>query len=147
MITIVMADDHKIVRQGIKTMLESELEFKVLADVPSGEDALILLKSKKPDILLTDLKMPGITGIEVARQAKKISPKTKVIILSMYPDEAYVSEALLAGAFSYVVKEAGLDVLIHAIRETMAGRRYLSPPISSEHIISFNPLVKERLKT
>jgi len=133
-ITIVLADDHHIVRQGVKALLESEPGFSVVGEASDGLRAVNLVSSLKPRILIADLMMPGLNGLEVTRQSGKVSPNTRVIILSMYLNEPYVIEALQNGAFGYVLKECNVSDLIHAIREVAGGRHYLSPPLSERAI-------------
>ena len=130
MITIVLADDHKIVRQGIKAMLKAEADFNVIGEAADGLEAVRMVKRLQPDILVSDLIMPGLDGIEVTRQLAASSTKTRVVILSVNNNIGYVSAALEAGAGSYVLKEHGVDQLEHAICEVVAGRIYLCPSFS-----------------
>jgi two-component system response regulator NreC len=134
MTTIVLADDHHIVRQGLRRLLEDEPDFQVVGDTGDGLEALQLVERLQPDVLVVDLAMPGLSGLEVTRQVCQRSPQTRVIILSMYANEAYVLEALKNGAAGYVLKESSGVDLVLAMREALAGRRYLSPPLS-EHAI------------
>jgi len=136
-ITIVLADDHHIVRQGVKALLDSEPGFSVVGEASDGLKAVSLVSSLKPRILIADLMMPGLNGLEVTRQTGKASPHTRVIILSMYLNEPYVIEALQNGAFGYVLKECNVSDLIHAIREVAGGRHYLSPPLSERAIEAY----------
>jgi len=130
MINIILADDHHIVRQGLRSLLESEQHFRLVGEAGDGLDAVRLANKLKPDVLITDLMMPGLNGLEVTRQVTKSLPQTKVIILSMYTDDAYVLESLKNGASGYVLKGSQASDLIHAVREVASGRRYLSPPLS-----------------
>jgi two-component system response regulator NreC len=132
--TIVLADDHHIVRQGLRRLLEDEPDFQVVGDTGDGLEALQLVERLQPDVLVVDLVMPGLSGLEVTRQVNQRSPRTRVVILSMYANEAYVLEALKNGASGYVLKESSGVDLVRAVREALAGRRYLSPPLS-EHAI------------
>ncbi|MBI4285743.1 MAG: response regulator transcription factor [Chloroflexi bacterium] len=136
-IKIVLADDHKIVRQGIRSLLETDAKFQVVGESADGVEAVKLAETLKPDVLITDLLMSGMNGIEVARQVHQRFPQTKVIVLSMYGSEAYVLEALRAGASGYVLKGSGLDDLEQAITGVVAGRRYLSPPLTEESIEAY----------
>lgn len=129
-ITIILADDHHIVRQGFKSLLENHGGFSVVAEAGDGLEALRLTARLKPDVLVVDLMMPGLNGIEVTRRIAKLSPHTKVIILSMYMDEPYVIEALQNGASGYVLKESNISDLVKAIHEVSAGRHYLGSPLS-----------------
>jgi DNA-binding NarL/FixJ family response regulator len=106
----------------------------VLSEASDGLDTLRQVERFKPHVLVVDLMMPGIGGLEITRLVKRDFPQTRIVILSMHANEAYVIEALRSGASAYVLKEATADQLIHAIREAAAGRRYLSPPLS-EHAI------------
>jgi DNA-binding NarL/FixJ family response regulator len=134
MTTIVLADDHHIVRQGLRALLEVEPGFNVVAEAGDGLEALQLVEQLGPNVLVLDLMMPGLNGLEVTRQLTKHSPKTGIVILSMYANEAYVLEALANGASAYVLKDSDSADLVHAVREVAAGRRYLSPPLSDRAI-------------
>jgi DNA-binding NarL/FixJ family response regulator len=136
-ITIVLADDHHIVRQGVKALLENESDFEVVGEASDGITVLHIIGRLKPDILVLDLMMPGLNGLEVARRVMKVSPVTKTIILSMYMNEPYVIEALRNGAYGYILKESNITDLIRAIREVAAGRHYLSPPLSERAIEAY----------
>lgn len=128
--TIVLADDHPVVRRGLMALLEREQGFRIVGEATGGLEALRLIEQLSPRVAVVDLMMPGMNGLEVARQASKSAPATRVVILSMYANEAYVVDALRSGAFGYVLKDSSEVHLIHAIREADEGRRYLSPSIS-----------------
>lgn len=134
MITIVLADDHHVVRQGLRALLKAEADFSVVGEAGDGLAALQLVEQLKPNVLLLDLMMPGLNGLEVCRQLSKHSPHTHIVVLSMYSNEAYVLEALGNGASAYVLKDSSSVDLVHAVREVAAGRRYLSPPLSDRAI-------------
>jgi DNA-binding NarL/FixJ family response regulator len=134
MTTIVLADDHPIVRQGMRGLLETEPGFVVVGEAGDGREAVELVERLQPDVAILDLMMPEINGLEVARRALRLSPRTRVVILSMYSDEPHVLEALRAGAMAYVLKGTNTETLIFALREAMAGRRYLSPPLSDRAV-------------
>jgi len=136
--TIVLADDHQVVRHGLRVLLESEPSFRIVGEASDGLEAIDLVERQQPDILVLDLMMPGLNGLEVARQSSHRSPRTNVVILSMYNNEAYVLEALRAGAKAYVLKASTSDELVRAIREVVAGRRYLSPPLSERAIQAYS---------
>ncbi len=129
-VTIILADDHHIVRQGVKALLESEPGFSVVGEASDGLKAVELATKLKPRVLVVDLMMPGLNGLEVTRQVTKACPNTKVVVLSMYMNEPYVIEALRNGAFGYVLKESNISDLIHAVHEVSKGRHYLGPPLS-----------------
>jgi two-component system response regulator NreC len=141
-ITIVLADDHRVVREGLRALLEAESDLNVIGDAGDGLSAIRLVNRLKPDVLVLDLMMPGLNGQEVTRQVRKSSPKTHVIVLSMHSSEPYVMEVLRNGAAGYVLKDASYTDLIRAIREVMAGWRYLSPPLSELAIDAYQEKAK-----
>jgi DNA-binding NarL/FixJ family response regulator len=128
--TIVLAEDHHLVRQGLRLLLEQETGFRLVAEAGDGLEAVQLAAKHKPDILLLDLMVPRLHGLEATRQVRQESPKTKIIILSMHADEPYVVEALRNGASGYVLKDCTAAELIGAVREVSAGRRYLSATLA-----------------
>lgn len=134
MITIVLADDHHVVRQGLRSLLQAEPDCSIVGEAGDGLEAAQLVERLQPDVLVLDLMMPGLNGLEVTRQVSQRSPRTHVVILSMHPNEAYVVEALRAGASAYVLKESTSAELVRAVRQAVAGRRYLSPPLSERAI-------------
>lgn len=129
-IKIVLADDHPVVRQGIRSRLNKEEDFDLVGEAGDGLEAVSLVDKYKPDVLILDMLMPGLNGLEVIPRVKKISPNTKVVILSINDDESYVLQALVAGAKAYVLKNSPLEVLIFAVREASVGNHYLGPPLS-----------------
>ena len=137
-ITIVLADDHQVVRHGLRVLLESEANFRIVGEASDGLEAVELAEKQQPDVLVLDLMMPGLNGLEVTRQCGHRAQHTNVVILSMYNNEAYVLEALRAGAKAYVLKASTSDELVRAIREVVAGRRYLSPPLSERAIQAYS---------
>jgi two-component system, NarL family, response regulator NreC len=137
MINVIVADDHHIVRKGIQAILSPENDIKVLGEASDGLETIKLAEKLQPDILILDLMMGGVNGLEVTRQLSKRCPKTGIIILSMHSNEAYVLEALRSGAKAYILKENSTDDLVHAIREVAAGRRYLSSPLSERAIEAY----------
>jgi len=131
---ILLADDHHLVRQGLKALLEGEPHFRLVGEAGDGIEAVRLAERLRPDVLITDVVMPGLNGLEVTRQVTRVVPKTRIVILSMYANDAYVFEALRNGASGYVLKESQASDLVKAIREVAAGRRYLSPPLSERSL-------------
>ena len=129
-VTLLLADDHPIVLQGLRHLLESEPEFRIVGEAGDGVEALQLVERLKPDILVVDMMMPGVNGLEVLRQIKKISPTTRSIVLSMQSADAYVVEALKNGAAGYVLKETGPGELVLAVREVIQGNQFLSAKLS-----------------
>lgn len=137
MTTIALAEDHHVVRQGFKLVLSAESDFKLVGEAADGLEAVALVEKNHPDVLLLDLMIPRLHGLEVARQVRKSSPQTKVIILSMHADEPYVMEALRNGASGYVLKDCTSADLVLAVRTVAAGRRYLSPILAERAITGY----------
>lgn len=134
MIRIVIAEDHKIVRQGFKAILNAAANMSVAAETGDGSEAVRLVEELEPEVLIVDLSLPGLDGIEVTRQVRQRVPATRVIVLSMHADDGYVVAALRSGAWGYVLKEAGADELIAAVERVMDGRQYLSRALPAEEI-------------
>ena len=137
MTTIVLAEDHHLVRQGFKLVLTAEADFKLVGEAADGLEAVQLAEKKKPNVLLLDLMIPRLHGLEVTRQVHKDSPATKIVILSMHPDEPYVMEALRNGASGYVLKDCTAADLVQAVRTVVAGRRYLSPVLAERALTGY----------
>ena len=135
--TIVLADDHSIVRQALRALLK-DLNFEVIGEASDGLDAINLVNKLKPDILIGDLLMGSVNGLEVTRRVSKECPKTGIVILSMYKDESYVIEALRAGAKAYVAKDSSSEDLQRAIYEAVAGKRYLGSSICEQAIQAYS---------
>jgi two-component system, NarL family, response regulator NreC len=133
-VRLVLADDHPIVRKGLKALLEAETEMRVAGEASDGLEAINLVEKIKPDVLLLDIMMPGLNGLDVARHVSQHFPLTRIIVLSMHSNEAYVLDALRNGASGYVLKDASIEELVEAIRQVMAGHRYLCPPLSERAI-------------
>jgi DNA-binding NarL/FixJ family response regulator/signal transduction histidine kinase len=127
-ITVVLADDHRILRDALKSLLESA-SFQVAGEAGDGLEAVSVVERVKPHVLLLDVSMPGLGGVDVVKQVTKRSPRTQVLMLSMYANDAFVNGAMKNGAAGYVLKDAAGEDLFHAIREVAEGRRYLSRPV------------------
>jgi DNA-binding NarL/FixJ family response regulator len=134
---IVLADDHQVVRQGIRALLEREPDFSVVGETSDGLQVADLVDRTRPDVLVVDLVMPGLGGLDVARDVNRRFPKTRIVILSMHSSEPFVLQALRNGAAAYVLKESSASELVQAIRAVLAGRRYLSPPLSEKAIDTY----------
>jgi DNA-binding NarL/FixJ family response regulator len=134
MTTVVLVDDHPIVREGIRRVLVAQQDFTVVEETDLGVAGLEAVERLRPDLAIVDLLLPDLNGIEVTRRMLRASPSTRVVALSMYADELHVVEALRAGATAYLVKGASADEILTALREALAGRRYLSAPLT-ERII------------
>lgn len=126
---IVLADDHSVVRQGIRMMLERE-SFEIVGEAGDGLEAVRLAEKHQPDIAVLDLSMPVMNGITAVGQILKVSPRTKIVLLTMYTDEHHILDALRAGVKACVTKTQAVEHLIAAIREVCAGGVYLSPSVS-----------------
>ncbi|HTE17928.1 MAG TPA: response regulator transcription factor [Armatimonadota bacterium] len=136
-VTIVAADDHEVTLIGIRRLLEAEPDFEVVGEATDGLAVAPLVERLRPAVLVLDLKMPGINGLEITRLVTERAPKTRVVFLSIYGNESYVVEALRNGASAYVLKDAVAAELVRAIRAALAGRRYLSPPLSDDAIDAY----------
>jgi two-component system response regulator NreC len=137
MITIMLADDHPVVLQGLRTLLEAESDFRVIGEARDGLETVRLVARLQPNVLVLDLSLPGLHGLEVTREVRKRTPQTHVMIFSMHANEAYVRQALKNGASGYVLKDCGAAVLVRAIREVAAGRRYLRPQLAARAIDAY----------
>ena len=123
---LILAEDHQIVRQGFRSLLSEEPDLEVVAETGDGADAVTLVETHQPDVLVVDLVLPSLDGMEVTRRARQASPKTAVVVLSMHAHEAYVTQAVRAGATAYVLKESGVADLVAAIRAVRVGARFSS---------------------
>jgi DNA-binding NarL/FixJ family response regulator len=130
-ISIFLADDHPIVRRGLRGLLEAEPEFSVVGEAGDGLEAVELVERLQPDVLVLDLMMPSLSGVEVLRITRQRSPDTRVVVLSFYSTNAFVAEALRNGATGYVLKGCTEENLLLAIREAAARRRFLSPLVTA----------------
>lgn len=130
--SVLLVDDHKILRDGIRAILERSAEFQVIGEAECGADALRLSKDSRPDIILMDISMPGLSGIEATTEVLRHSPRSKVVILSMYDDEHSVVSAIRSGARGFVLKRASHDDLVDALRAVAKGGSYLSPQVSDK---------------
>jgi len=137
MIKLILADDHQVVRKGFKALLSIEPDLEIVGEAGDGYEALKLTEELQPDVLVLDLMMSGINGLEVTRQLNKKPGHTAIIILSMHSNEAYVLEALRSGAKAYVLKESPTEELMRAIHEVYCGRRYLSSSLTERVIEAY----------
>lgn len=146
MIRIVLADDHALLREGLTLLLKSQSDMDVISEASDGIEALEAVRAKHPDVLLMDIGMPRMNGLETIHLVKQASPETKVIILSMYEKEAYVHQALNAGANGYVVKGAPSAAVLQAIRKVVKGDFFLSTEVQASVINSFLSQTREQPK-
>jgi two-component system, NarL family, response regulator DegU len=130
-INIVLADDHVLVRNGIKAMLESDKEINVVGEASNGAEALEVVKNLKPDILVLDIRMPEMTGLEAAAKLKDYASQTKAVILSMHDSEEYVLQALAAGAYGYMLKDTDKNEFIKGLKQIHKGNKYFSGSVSN----------------
>ena len=129
-ITVLLADDHTVVRKGLRMLLEAETDIQVVGEASNGQQSVREAKRLRPDVVLQDLAMPVLNGLEATRQIGKEVPTSKVLILSAYSDDAYIEHAVEAGAAGYLMKETAGDDLLRAIREIAGGNAFFSPPIA-----------------
>jgi DNA-binding NarL/FixJ family response regulator len=141
---VLLADDHGIVRRGMKALLESEPDVTVVAEAADGQEALRLSEEYRPDLLILDVAMPRLGGIDVAARVQKLQPPPRVIMLSMHADESYVLRSLSAGARAYLLKDATDEDLLPAIRAVAQGKCFFSPAISSVLAEDYVRLMQER---
>jgi DNA-binding NarL/FixJ family response regulator len=131
-IRVLVADDHSVVRQGIRHVLEGAEEFTIVAEAENGNEVAELVAQSKPDVVVLDISMPGLSGIEVTAVLRKRFPKCRVLILSMYDNQEYVLEAVRSGAHGYLLKDTAADDLATAIRSIHSGEAFYSPPIAAK---------------
>lgn len=129
-ITVLLAEDHTIVREGFRRMLELEDSFVVVGEAQDGRQAIKLARKLQPDVVLMDIAMPLLNGLEATRQLLKLLPASKVLMLSAHSDDAYVESATEAGAVGFLLKQTSAQDVCHAIREVMTGKTYFSPSVS-----------------
>ena len=130
-IRILLADDHAVVRQGFKMLLGAQPDMEIVGEASNGREAVETAESLRPDIVVMDVAMPELNGIEATRRLASSVPHTRVIALSMHKDSVYVREILRAGARGYLLKDSGADDLVSAIRAVARGESYLSPAVSN----------------
>jgi two-component system, NarL family, response regulator NreC len=134
MTRILLADDQQVVRQALRCLLERESDLRVVGETSDGLEIVPLVWKLKPDVLVTDVAMPGLYGLEVTRRVRESAPGTGVVILSRYPHEWYVTEALRRGALGYVVKQSDAAELLRAVRAVARGRPYIGAPLSDDPV-------------
>ena len=129
-ITIILVDDHEVVRKGVRAYLDTLPDFQVVGEASSGEEAIDLVTELIPDLVLMDLIMPGLDGVETIRRIKKISPRTQVVVLTSYHEDAHIFPALKAGAISYILKDMKMDKLVDALHRAVQGEVTLHPRVA-----------------
>jgi two-component system response regulator NreC len=141
-IRILLADDHTLFRQGMKTLLVTETDMEVVGEAPNGADAMEKAAQLRPDVVLMDIGMPGPSSFETTRQIKRNRPETKVLFLTMYDDEDYLVEGMEVGANGYVLKDSPASQLVSAVRDVHRGGSYLSPRMLSQLVDDFRSRIK-----
>ncbi len=136
-VKLVVADDHKIFRQGIKKLLEEESDLQVVGEAANGREAVKKATELKPDVILMDIAMANLNGLEATRQIKKVLPDVKVIMLTMHKNEEYVLQSFQAGASGFILKEGAVEELVSAIRSIHQDKSFLSPSISKTLIDAY----------
>jgi len=143
-IRILLADDHTVVRKGLRLLLETQPGFSVIADAADGREAVAMAEKLAPDVVVMDVAMPTLNGIEAARQITARQPQTAVVFLSMHSDEAYVLKALKAGARAYLLKDSAEYDLINAVKAVSEGKAFFSPAISKMLVEDYMRQMRER---
>ena len=137
MINIMLVDDHELVRAGIKKILDEVSDIRVIAEAESGEQAIRQVRSMKPDVILMDVSMPGIGGLEATRKIVQSSPGTKVIAVTIHDDEPFPARLLEAGAVGYITKGCHVRDIVYAIKSVYQGNQYLTPAVAQKLALSF----------
>ena len=143
-IRILLADDHTVVRKGLRLLLEGQPGFAVVADAADGRAAVALVEQHKPDVVVMDVAMPGLNGIEAARQISAKMPQVAVVFLSMHSDESYVLKALKSGARGYLLKDSAEQDLINAVIAVSEGKAFFSPAISKMLVEDYMRQMQDR---
>lgn len=141
-IRVIVADDHTILRQGVCSLLDLQDDIEVVGEASDGVEALELLAAAAVDVVIMDMVMPRMNGLEATREIKRRWPGVKILILSMYDDDAYVQQVIEAGASGYVLKRVAADDLVRAIREVHSGTSFLYPPIAAKLIDDYRRLAR-----
>lgn len=141
-IRVLLTDDHTLFRQGIHTLLAEESDIDVVGEASNGTESVEKVTSLRPDVVLMDIGMPGLSSFEATRQIKKIRPTTKVLFLTMYDDEDYLVECMEVGGNGYVLKDSPASQLLAAIRDVYSGGSYLSPKMLSQLVDDFRSRIK-----
>ena len=132
-ITVLLAEDHKVVRQGLRMLLDSESDIRIVGEATNGRQAVDMAVDLRPSVVVLDIAMPVLNGLEAARQIHEAAPESKVLILSAHSDDAYVESVTASGASGYLVKQASAQDLVEAIRDVHQGRTHFSPAIARRH--------------
>ena len=142
-ITVILVDDHDVVRTGLRAFLNTQEDVKVVAEARNGQEALLRADEMKPDLVIMDITMPGMDGLEATRQLKARSPECLVLALTVHEDKQYFMEMLAAGASGYITKQAAADDLVAAIRAVASGQVYLQPALARWLLDDYQRLAKQ----
>jgi len=142
-IKCLLVDDHTLFRQGVRRLLESESDCEVVGESPDAGDAVEKARELRPDIVLMDIGMPGLSSFEAARHIRKNRPETKVLFLTMYEDEDYLVQCLEVGASGYVLKDTPAQQLVTAVRDVYKGGKYLSSQVLGKLVEDFRARVRD----
>ena len=142
-ITVILVDDHDVVRTGLRSFLNTQEDVKVVAEARNGEEALLRASEMKPDLVIMDITMPGMDGLEATRRLKVQNPECLVLALTVHEDKQYFMEMLAAGASGYITKQAAADDLVAAIRAVAAGQVYLQPALARWLLDDYQRLSKQ----
>ena len=145
MIRIFIADDHPLIRKGIKDFLEEEIDFKVVADATFPHEILKGIKEHNPDILITDLSMPGRGGLDLLNDLKQLYPKLPILVLTMHPEERFAVRALKAGVAGYLTKDTKPEIIVKAVRQIIDGRKFITPSIAEKLAIELDRDLLDKL--
>lgn len=143
MATIFVADDHPVIIKGLKLLLEMEHEFRIVGWATDGPGAIKGVEHHTPNLLILDLMLPTMNGLEVLKKVKKISPQTHVLMLSMHSDKSFVIEAFKNGALGYMLKDSANNELVDAVRTVASGRRFLNSSISQQDLDDFSQMTQD----
>ena len=142
-VRVLLADDHPIVRDGLSAVLARHEDLQLVGETGDGLEVISMVKRLQPDVLVLDLVMPGLGGLEIANLVRQEMPRTRVVILSRHDNEAYAAAALQAGALAYVVKKSASEELLRAIRAAFAGDQYISPILSTKALQDYQNQLSE----
>jgi NarL family two-component system response regulator LiaR len=144
-ITVLIVDDHKVVRQGVRAFLDTQPDIAVIGEAESGEEAIRLAGEHAPDVVLMDLVMPGMDGVEATQRVKQTSPRTQVIVLTSYHQDEHIFPAIRSGALSYLLKDVGPEELADAVRKAARGEAVLHPRVASRVVQELHGARQEHL--
>jgi len=139
MISVLLTDDHVLVRSGIKRLLEDSKQVKIIGEADSGEDSIKMAQELNPDVILMDVNMPGIGGVEACRRILQRNPEQKIIVLTVHNEKTFPKRMLEIGAKGYLTKECGVDEMLNAIRQVYQGGAYIAPSIAQQLALSLLP--------